>query len=195
MVNKTLDIFCPSCGYNLRGIPQWRCPECAFHYDHAAIRSVGSSEASRRDVENRRILGWAVFGAALATSPITVSYGFDLFSRFVLVAASLLTAMLVRQFLRIPRPPGIMDGASVQCLIVCALLAPAGILALTPMFSGMLAVVLVTRAWILFVTRTPIRPYGGLIFPRADQQILMVDEIAADVTVAGASLVQLMWMF
>lgn len=36
------DVFCPECGYDLRGIPEGVCPECGFHYQRKALKRLVS---------------------------------------------------------------------------------------------------------------------------------------------------------
>ncbi len=38
--NPPVEICCPQCGYDLRTLPERRCPECGFHYDQEGIRSL-----------------------------------------------------------------------------------------------------------------------------------------------------------
>ncbi len=61
------DLYCPQCGYNLRGIPEDRCPECGFGYDRGAIRSESISEAFNRYAASRNTIGYA--GVPLAACP------------------------------------------------------------------------------------------------------------------------------
>ena len=35
--NPAADLFCPNCGYNLRGIDSERCPECGVVIDREAM--------------------------------------------------------------------------------------------------------------------------------------------------------------
>jgi hypothetical protein len=51
-----MDVSCPQCGYTLCGIPERRCPECGFGYDHAGIRNLVLSEYSQVDSVNRWII-------------------------------------------------------------------------------------------------------------------------------------------
>ncbi len=46
------DLFCPQCGYNLRGLTSDRCPECGYSID--AVRSV----TSEIPWVHRRDIGW-----------------------------------------------------------------------------------------------------------------------------------------
>src|SRR5438477_5488650 len=37
------EVFCPECGYDLRGIPEGCCPECGFRYERQAILCLNES--------------------------------------------------------------------------------------------------------------------------------------------------------
>jgi hypothetical protein len=45
------DLYCPACGYNLRGLPEYRCPECGGEFD------VGELVVSQIPWAHRRVLG------------------------------------------------------------------------------------------------------------------------------------------
>jgi len=49
-------LHCPRCGYDLRGIPEDRCPECGFRYEHAAIRMIVADGEEYRLAAYRRVV-------------------------------------------------------------------------------------------------------------------------------------------
>ena len=55
-------VYCPGCGYHLRGIAEAKCPECGLGYDHRAIRNVAQHAAWCEDLAARR----AIYGGAFA---------------------------------------------------------------------------------------------------------------------------------
>ncbi len=65
------DLYCPQCGYNLRGIPEDRCPECGFGYDRGAVRSESISEAFNRYAASRNAIGYAIFAVACSLAHLT----------------------------------------------------------------------------------------------------------------------------
>ena len=65
------DLYCPNCGYNLRGIPEDRCPECGHGYDRGAVRSESIFEAFNRYAASRNAIGYAIFTVACALAYMT----------------------------------------------------------------------------------------------------------------------------
>lgn len=61
-----MDVYCPSCGYNLHGIPEIRCPECGFGFDRPAVEATARSEFSRDFWTCRAVIVRSAFAAALA---------------------------------------------------------------------------------------------------------------------------------
>lgn len=61
-----MDVYCPSCGYNLHGIPELRCPECGFGFDRPAVEATARSEFYRDFWTCRAVIVRSVFAAALA---------------------------------------------------------------------------------------------------------------------------------
>lgn len=61
-------LVCPQCGYDLRGIPEFRCPECGFAYDRAAIEGL-AERASLIELAALhavvRICGWLLAAIVL----------------------------------------------------------------------------------------------------------------------------------
>jgi hypothetical protein len=49
------NLYCPQCGYNLRAIPENRCPECGFGYNREGIESFCVMEAHERNVILHRV--------------------------------------------------------------------------------------------------------------------------------------------
>ncbi|MCP4251012.1 MAG: hypothetical protein GY778_28575 [bacterium] len=76
MDDQDPNLLCPQCGYNLRGIPEDRCPECGFGYDRAAIRSIASAENWERDRRYCRTICWSALAAALIVGPVSARYLF-----------------------------------------------------------------------------------------------------------------------
>ncbi len=45
MIPLDIELHCPQCGYDLRGIPEERCPECGFGFDVPALRDLAQRAA------------------------------------------------------------------------------------------------------------------------------------------------------
>ncbi|MCC7292554.1 MAG: hypothetical protein IT449_10890 [Phycisphaerales bacterium] len=45
MIPLDIELHCPQCGYDLRGIPEERCPECGFGFDVPALRDLAHRAA------------------------------------------------------------------------------------------------------------------------------------------------------
>ncbi len=61
--------YCPMCGYDLRGIPEDRCPECGFGFQHEAVRNLVAIEAGDRLCGYRAGVWLAVAGFTCAFLP------------------------------------------------------------------------------------------------------------------------------
>ncbi len=89
-------LYCTQCGYNLRGIPENRCPECGFGYDRGAIRGPSISEACNRYTASKRALGLAVFATMCALAHLAPRSRWSLAFGLALALALLFAALLPR---------------------------------------------------------------------------------------------------
>lgn len=54
-------VCCPQCGYDLRAIPEGRCPECGFGYDHRSVLRMNLAASGMRaglHADTYRRLAW-----------------------------------------------------------------------------------------------------------------------------------------
>ncbi len=58
------EMYCPRCGYNVRGIPEDRCPECGFGFQRAAIRSLAIANFDCRLTNYQRTVLYAAISLA-----------------------------------------------------------------------------------------------------------------------------------
>lgn len=89
------DLYCPQCGYNLRAIPENRCPECGFGYNREGIESLCVMEAHKRNVILHRV--------QLLSSISACSALFRL-SDYPIVFVTVLALGLVTQTSKKPQP-------------------------------------------------------------------------------------------
>lgn len=88
-----MDCYCPSCGYNLYGIPEERCPECGLRYDLRAVRTLGRV-AHHQLVDNAcHVTVWSVLAIGLVSAPILLAFrgseGFALLVCLVVMLAGI----------------------------------------------------------------------------------------------------------
>jgi hypothetical protein len=66
--------ICPSCSYELRGIPELRCPECGYRPTFAELRDgARQTHLALMELESVRAnmrIGWIVLACAAAGSPL-----------------------------------------------------------------------------------------------------------------------------
>ena len=88
-------LVCPKCGYDLHGIPEVRCPECGFRYDHEALKSLADSTYWVRLAAAREVIVRAAIAAALMIPIAAESIGAAGFTLLVTAAAAYLAAFAV----------------------------------------------------------------------------------------------------
>src|SRR5438105_2936585 len=71
-----VEVFCPECGYDLRGIPEGACPECGFRYDRKAILSLNREWCLNRLAELEYAVGLQVTLLAIICVPRLLSRTF-----------------------------------------------------------------------------------------------------------------------
>jgi ribosomal protein L37E len=132
-------LFCPQCGYDLFGIPEERCPECGFGYDHHGIRIISHYYHDQRRALERRCIVLAGFGVALASSPLSRSASLCLTDRMGLVGGGLLVTLLVGWMLNWPRREWISWLGMCSLPAVALFVLVTGLLVLHPEFARVLA--------------------------------------------------------
>ncbi len=107
-----LELFCPACGYSLRGIESDRCPECGFAIDRSA------AAVSRIPWEHRRRLGWVrAYWRTMWMSSRTVAgdmirpVNYCDARRFQLVTV-LIASLPLAAMAALPVPPALYQGLS-----------------------------------------------------------------------------------
>jgi hypothetical protein len=88
-------VSCPNCGYDLHGIPEVRCPECGFRYDHEALKSLADSADWVRLAAARAVIVRAAIAAALITPVAAEKLGASGVVLLLVAAAAYLAVFLV----------------------------------------------------------------------------------------------------
>ena len=68
------DFYCPQCGYNLRAIPENRCPECGFGYNRAGIESLSKYRGAASFEASREIIVFSAVSALFAGCLLSQRY-------------------------------------------------------------------------------------------------------------------------
>ncbi len=104
------EIYCPECGYDLRGIPEGMCPECGFRYDRQAIRSFNRHWALNRLVELQYSVGLQAVGlVALAVLAAFTHIPYPLYVLLVVITVRLVMKGVAWTF-DTEKPGGVVDG-------------------------------------------------------------------------------------
>lgn len=94
-----MDHFCPSCGYNLYGIPEVRCPECGFRYDLRAVRSLGYGAHHQLTDTACFVTAWSIFAVGVVSAPLSLAFRGGGGVALVTSLAVLLAGLVVRRVL------------------------------------------------------------------------------------------------
>ena len=187
-------VCCPECGYDLRGIPERRCPECGFGYDHAGIRSLARQRNYERDLAHRRTIASAAFAAALTASPIIEGWNLPWVVQLAVIAGALFAAFVVRRACADPVPPGLFDSPWYAGWLTASFIA-AGLFVSVPVFAAVLATALNIRALFLWARASSGRPEAAMMASPEEQRLLRGRARLATLGVVGATvLVCLSWM-
>src|SRR5215470_2955561 len=108
MQGRLMDVFCPSCGYNLHGIPEIRCPECGFGFDRAAVEATAIAEFEKHFATYSGIVVRSTFGIAFSLPAVLHRFGI-IGGAPALVLAGFVAAYLVKRRFGRSRADGLLD--------------------------------------------------------------------------------------
>ncbi len=136
---RSMEIYCPSCGYNLRGIPEIRCPECGFGFDRTAVEATAINEFGRRLAIYSAIIIRAAFAAAFALPGLLRSPGGAGHASPLAVAAGLVAAMLIKRSVGRTGDADFVDWLAGTYYVLLAIFALTTVLVLAPSVGAVLA--------------------------------------------------------
>jgi rubredoxin len=183
-------VFCPSCGYNLFGIPQVRCPECGFRYDYAGIAALAKEE-SLRSYWAKLVITRSAFTLAFAVPALTRLMHGSLLASYLTVLTLLVGAVVLRQRLLAATPYRFWETLPLAWLCAVALAALAGQLLLLPQVGALIATAILADGWLLFLGRLSRPSYCTLSLPDQLQRRLAILTRWAEASLATTTLATL----
>ena len=188
-------VFCPNCGYNLFGIPQIRCPECGFRYDHAGIAALAEDEILR-SYWAKLVITRTAFALAFAVPALTKLMHLSPLSNYLAVLTILLGAVILRQRLVAATPYKFWEALPLACFCVVARASLACGLVLLPQVGPLIATVILADGWFYFLRRLSRQSYRTLSLPDQLQRHLAILTTWAGAGLTTASLATLAaWLF
>ncbi len=185
------DVFCPRCGYNLRAIPERRCPECGFGYDHAAIQAVALAEVREWDARYRKTIIQATLAIVLIIAPRLNFTSLLPPLRIVpMIVPFLLWGLLARSYSD-PKPMRFFSGPAMYFLYLVGFVTLARLTAWSPFLAVAIATISTGAAWMTFIRDEPNLPAAPSVLSARDQRVLQARRVLAWVSLAVATLVVL----
>ncbi|HNQ24134.1 MAG TPA: hypothetical protein PKK06_13690 [Phycisphaerae bacterium] len=189
------DLFCPRCGYDLRGIPARRCPECGFGYDRAGLRQLAYERTGElRDIL-RRVLRVSILALALLTAPLLRCAGLRLASSALPAFAAVLGALI---FWRVHEDCGWANWfrpAPITYLLILGAWFTSQLLVMFPGLGVFLAALLLVWAWFHLPVLPWRLPYATRSAPVEEQAAYKREQGQAVLAVGSASLLTLVcWL-
>lgn len=185
-------VVCLQCGYDLRGIPERRCPECGHGYDDAAIRAISSEECWLLDCSYRKITRLSAIAAALSMSPLCWTMNLGPGVTFPITLVSLLIGVLLWRRFTPARPPGSWSGTLLILFVVSVPLLFSPFLLAFPKLGIGLAVGFIGWAVVEWISSCSRSPYSPANVSANDEQLLGQDRRIAIIGFLGASLLTLL---
>lgn len=191
------DVYCLQCGYNLRGIPQRRCPECGFGYDHAAVRYFSRQQNWNRDDAVRRVVSSFTLSLAILVSPMTWTFAQRPVGGVGAVYAAWLAALLLNRFVvyRNSRLPTLsLSHADLFVGVIKWSPVPAVVLTMAPILALIAATVVCPRSWLIFIRTPECFPHAfRMQADRKQRQLRVLTAIAITGQVVVSMLVLVLW--
>jgi hypothetical protein len=184
-----MDVYCPNCGYDLRDIPEQRCPECGFGYDHAGIKAVAGQRACDVLAAYRRAVFGSAFAAAIALVPLSAAWIGDPIIRFGMALGLLWTTEIAR---RVTGGERLRDWAAepfqLIALALFQVLLSAVVLLLVWSICWWVGAAVAVYAWCVYLARPKDLPYSAFSHPEPFQHRLRRYRVAAGLGLVMATL-------
>ena len=113
---ETMDLFCPACGYSLRGITSDRCPECGLAIDRSALAVSQIPWVHRRRIGRVRAYWRTVWFSTFQRKKLAgevsrpVSYADAQRFRWVTITIMMLPAVIAWPFIPAPAVKELTEG-------------------------------------------------------------------------------------
>lgn len=183
-----MDVYCPNCGYDLRGIPEQRCPECGFGYDHAGIKTLAGQRACDMLAAYRHAVFGSAFAAAIALVSLSAGWIPAPAIRFGMVLVLLWITEVVRRTTAGERlrdwsaePFHLLALALVQILLSVVLLL------LVWSICWWVGAAVAVYAWCVYFTRPRDLPFSAFSHPAPFRRRLQRYRVAAGLGLVVAS--------
>jgi hypothetical protein len=186
--------FCPKCSYWLRGIPEHRCPECGFGFDHQGVDHISAVDMEARDKHSRKATIRATFSIALGLSPMMTRHGSPWLVRLGVATSALLIAYaLYRRYSEVPPWQGLRIFSGI--LAWAGVIFVAEIVASAPEVGAVSATILCVAAWYAWLMSPQRFPYSVLTGTREERRVVVGRAWIALAMLAGSSIAVVMtWL-